>query len=577
MRFDDSLRTVLAGESATGIGASATWRQLVDLLGRGRARADEPTIARLRLLRQAVPTNVRAASARALAFAAPGPELVGLFAEDELAIAAPVLRTAKLLAVDWIAMLPRLNPEGRSVLRHRRDLPEEVVRALDAFGPTDFVLPWEGDLAANDDAATLAAAPPAAPEAEAGTPSAVEPQQADYAVPPPPADTPLADTSFVALGDIARTLPLVDEALRQVGQAEPPQAAAQGGFVISDLVARIDAFNRARDAGPRERAAAPVAVTGFTFETDAAGVIRRVDGVAAGPLIGVSIAHGGAQGVVRVDAAMNGALRQRARFSHARLDIGGLSDAAGSWRVAGEPSFDERTGRFLGFRAAARRPRIEEGAEPAPRQGASDAIRELVHELRTPTNAIAGFAELIEAQLLGPVPRHYRHHAATIREQAMLLLGAIDDLDTAARIEGRALDLRVSDVPLAAMLRRLADDLAPLAHSRGVEVAVEVDPALTLSVDERAGERLFARLLSLAIGGTSGVLRLVASVGDGAVTISLPAPAIGSDEEAGSLLGSEFTLRLARNLAAEMGGTLTIAGDRLVVTLPATPRNAATG
>jgi hypothetical protein len=43
------------------------------------------------------------------------------------------------------------------------------------------------------------------------------------------------------------------------------------------------------------------------------------------------------------------------------------------------------------------------------------------------------------------------------------------------------------------------------------------------------------------------------------------------------LLGSEFTLRLARNLAAELGGTLTIAGDRLVVTLPATPRNAAAG
>nr|WP_246347017.1 HAMP domain-containing sensor histidine kinase [Sphingomonas jinjuensis] len=566
----------MAGESATGVGASATWRQLVDLLGRGRARADEPTIARLRLLRQAVPTNVRAASARALAFAAPGPELVGLFAEDELAIAAPVLRTAKLLAVDWIAMLPRLNPEGRSVLRHRRDLPEEVMRALDAFGPTDFVLPWDGGDTANDDAPAAPPAAPPAPEPDAPTPG-VGDAAVNYAVPPPPADTPLADTSFVALGDIARSLPFVDKALRQAEQVESPQPGAQGGYVIADLVARIDAFNRARDAGPRERETAPTAATGFTFETDAAGVIRRVDGVAPGPLVGVSIAYGGAQGVVRVDAAMNGALRQRARFGHARIDVGGWSDAAGSWRVAGEPMFDERTGRFLGFRAAARRPRIEEGAEPAPRQGASDAIRELVHELRTPTNAIAGFAELIEAQLLGPVPLHYRHHAATIREQAMLLIGAIDDLDTAARIEGRALDLRVTEVPLATMLQRLADELAPLAQNRGVEVMVDVDPALTLYVDERAGERLFARMLSLAIGGTSGMLRVAASTGDGVATISLPAPATGSDEEAGSLLGSEFTLRLARNLAAELGGTLTIAGDRLVVTLPATPRNAVAG
>ncbi|WP_447407616.1 hypothetical protein, partial [Clostridium perfringens] len=83
------------------------------------------------------------------------------------------------------------------------------------------------------------------------------------------------------------------------------------------------------------------------------------------------------------------------------------SDAAGTWRVAGTPSFDPASGRFVGYAGIARRPRADEDVAPSRRM-ASDSLRQLVHELRTPTNAIAGFAELIEAQLLGPVSDVYR-------------------------------------------------------------------------------------------------------------------------------------------------------------------------
>ena len=141
VRFDDSLKTILAADMATDFGAQSAWRQLVDLMGRGRMAVDAPAIARLRLLRQAVPVEVRAASARALAFAKPDANLVGFFAEDVLAIAAPVLRTADLEPHEWLELLPRLTPPSRSVLRHRRDLAPEVQRGLLSFGPTDFVLP----------------------------------------------------------------------------------------------------------------------------------------------------------------------------------------------------------------------------------------------------------------------------------------------------------------------------------------------------------------------------------------------------------------------------------------------------
>ncbi|RZL59688.1 MAG: hypothetical protein EOP65_02380, partial [Sphingomonas sp.] len=377
----------------SGFGAQSAWRQLTDLMGRGRIPADAASLDRLRELRSVVPLAIRAASARALAFARPPAALIGFFAEDAIEVAAPLLRTAQLADSDWLALLPRLDLHGRALLRHRRDLPGAVERGLASFGPADFVLRYDAPAPAND-------------LAEPVTPTdtvALFPQ------PQPPAPPP------------------------------PPEPNAEGGFQIADLVARIDAFQKQRDPNEPIAAVASEPPSYFHFDTDHLGIIRAVDGVTRGALIGASLAVGLPQGEVRVDAVITGALRQRQRFAGARLDVGGHSDAAGAWRVAGTPQFDAESGRFTGYVAIARRPRADEEASLAPRKMVSDSLRQLVHELRTPTNAIAGFAELIEAQLLGPVAPVYREHAVTIRQQAASLLGAIEDLDTAARIEGKAL------------------------------------------------------------------------------------------------------------------------------------------
>lgn len=572
MRFDDSLKTVLSADMDSGFGAQSAWRQLVDLMGRGRIAADEPELARLRLLRQAVPVGVRAASARALAFATPPARLVGLFAEDELAVAAPVLRTAQLESGEWEALLPRLTPQQRALLRHRRDLPAGAERALESFGPVDFVIGHDAPAAAaNDETAEIAVPHAAVPD--------VRPERDPAA----PAEATMAEVHPVA--------PPTAPASPFAPVAPPePRPVPEGGFQIADVVARIDAFQRQR--GP---VAPPVMVAqndadpaeSFRFDTDAAGIIRAVDGVARGALVGVSMALGAPQGVVRVDAVMNGAFRQRQRFGGARLDVGGLSDAAGAWRVAGTPQFDATSGRFTGYAAIARRPRSDEEAAQPARSAASDSLRQLVHELRTPTNAIAGFAELIEAQLLGPVTPVYRDHALTIRDSAMRLLGAIEDLDTAARIEGRALELRAGPVPVEAMIKRIAGDLAPLAELRGTGFDIHPMDDHAAFADDRAMERLLSRLLSaLTAAATAGeridIAEAPAPAGQVAICFARP-QALGSggeealfslDEDVGDaegmpLLGTGFALRLARNLARELGGELIFGDHLLTLRLPA--------
>ena len=567
MRFDDSLKTVLASDADSGFGAQATWRQLVDLVGRGKAPADVDTLARLRALRPGVAAPVRAASARALAFARPPAELVALFAADELAIAAPVLRTARLGGEEWLALLPTLTPTGRSVLRHRRDLPADVVRGLESFGSVDFVL----------DHVTVLEAEPPMPLAEAPAP------------PAPPA-APLTETPFQPVADIARHIPVVAEALRraEMPPSDQPLDPLTDRFEIADLKARIDAYQSSK---PGLAEPAPVEVDAFRFETDAAGTIRWIEGGVRAALIGVSLAHSAPQGLAQLDAVAAGAFRGRARFADARLMLDGQSAAAGGWRLAGVPAFDPGSGRFIGYRGVGRRPRADEVAQPTGNV-ASESLRQLVHELRTPTNAIAGFAELIETQLLGPVAPPYRERAETIRRQTVSLLAAIEDLDTAARIEGHALELRATTLAVEPMVARVLADLAPLARLRGAGIAFDPDGTHEVRVDDRAAERLIGRLLAalLSVCAPGERLKLkVKTKADGRIALQIERPRalaavaddgllsidaeavadVGGGSDGMPLLGTGFALRLARNLAAELGGSLTIGFERLTLRLPA--------
>lgn len=646
-------------------------------------------------MRVHVPAPVRAASARGVAIADPPAALVQLFAEDDLSIAAPVLRMARLRSQEWIEMLPAMSPATRSILRHRRDLPPAVCRALESFGSVDFVLPAAAlvpvveEVEAEAEAAPVEAAapPPEAVAIETGPdissldlPSAIlasidwtevidpveaeepEPVAAEVAAPivEPVAETveaepeivapvglapetPLApaESSFVSIASVARALPVVAEALRHSGDTAepvadaepvvaaapaepepaepiaaaeplptaeiavlrpPPAEAASGVFQIAELVARIDAYQRQREEAPPAPIEPPeiqpelfefdqAQARSFRFETDATGVVRWIEGAARAPLIGLSLDLAATPGGSRVDGVAAGAFRRRAGFANARLVVDGNSDAAGQWRITGIPVFDRETGRFTGYRGTARRPRPDESAEPVRdgRNPASDALRQLVHELRTPTNAIAGFAEMIESQMLGPVPQAYRAHAANIRAQAGDLLVAIDDIDMAARIESHALDLRASDVPVGPLIERIAGDLKSLAQLRGTNLDLYIGGAdLAIDGDDRAVERLIARLMATLVASGSAGERigisatrdtdamiaivfdrpraLAAYAGDALLSIDAETE---SDREGAPLLGTGFALRLARNLAAELRGTLTIGDNALTLRLPA--------
>jgi predicted Zn-dependent peptidase len=158
----------------------------------------------------------------------------------------------------------------------------------------------------------------------------------------------------------------------------------------------------------------------------------------------------------------------------------------------------------------------------------------------------------------------------------------------AARIDSRALDLRSGSVVLAPLLVRVIEDLSPLATMRGARIETKL-AADTIAIvgDDRAIERLLGRLLAtlVAAAGAKERIGVAARIEERQVVIAFDRPRALADysseglmqidaeaaaEQIGApLLGTGFALRLARNLAVELGGSLTIGGAALTLRLPA--------
>jgi signal transduction histidine kinase len=557
LRFDDMAATVIARSGATPEARRVAWRQLVDLVAQSRTDSDQAdTIyGTLRAWRGAVPVSDRSQAARSLAGRRIPPTLFAFFAEDGASIVAPLARAVQFDADQWTSLLPRLSPPVRALLRHRTDLEATVGHALASFGAADMVI--AGPL----------------PEFE----PAVEAGEAAPAQLPTQSDAPEASDA--------------SEAVDRPPEPDP----VTGGVQIRELVDRIAAYRRDRplpaaEAGPSTY---PPHADNFRFETGSDGIVTWVEGAPREPLIGISMAAVADAHDHGVDGHVAGAYRRRASFRDARLSVAGGGASSGEWRISAVPFFNSKDGRFTGYRGTARRPRIDEVARASAGTGLygsalpPESLRQLVHELRTPLNAILGFAEMIDRQMLGPAALDYRSKAIEILGEARRLLGAVDDLDTAARVDSNALRLERARVDGAALLERICDELAPLTDDRGVHLRVAVARGLpALSVDPAALERMFSRLLAAVIAvsakGEALSVKLEAETLQVALKVGRPRALGEQDERAlldpgyspdgdwpeAPLLGLGFALRLVRNLALAAGGQFVIGTDSFALILP---------
>ena len=358
------------------------------------------------------------------------------------------------------------------------------------------------------------------------------------------------------------------------------------GDQIRELVRRIDTF-RSR----QQNDVAPLSATSFMFETGADGIVRWVEGIARGAVIGVSLAQPALGGEAGVDGAVAGAFRRRSEIINARLTLGqGVADG-GDWRLSAWPCFDSATGQFRGYRGSARRPRRNEVAYGSPvGTSGGDTVRQLIHELRSPLNAISGFGQIIAGQMFGPVNQRYRALAGAIVDDAAVLQQIIEDLDTSARGVVPVDTSTSARIDLGQLLGSIEAELAPIIAERAISWSVTrigsaflvrlphgeakrmVGRLLTSIIDvAEDGETVMAQLIDHGQGSQGAELRIVRPRAIRHSNVSdLLDPGFDphGDAPAAAMLSLGFSLRLVDNLARGCGGALNIGANALTLQLP---------
>jgi hypothetical protein len=620
MHFDDRLATVLRQPASADGLARVQFRQLVDILGHTPETAEpgeavEAGFARLEALARRIPPTDRARLLGGSLQPMSNPRLLAWLAQAEPDVACAAIGAAKLDDAAWLALIPRLPVRARGILRHRRDLSAPVEALLQQLGVHDRALPAaEGavEYAAEPDPESSISDAPATPfKAPTGDIAADQDISADVLDLLDMADNPPPPTSLSEWAKARAAQHAAQHsgqnAAQHIGQHrdQPPRAmhpaAATSDVGIGAIVRRIEEFRKARedlrvsasgrlpDAAPDSPRlplgdtlpATPRIARAIDFATDEQGRIAWADGPWASSVVGLALAVQSGE--------IASAVRRRQPLRAAAITVPGAPAIAGAWQVDAVARFEH--GRFTGYCGRLRRPAQAQAAPlPAvPDTTEADRMREVLHELRTPANAIQVAAEIIQQQLYGPAPHEYRALAAAIAGDCAHILAGFEELDRLAKLESGAPVLDEGDSDLARVLAQTVLRLRAWTEPRGSGFALAGDPSATsLPVRvaraevERLVWRLFAALAGSTAPGESLALSWRARTGMVDLTVALPAllaerePAALFDAVPGErgqslatgMFGVGFTLRLAAAEAAAAGGMLQRIENTLVLSLP---------
>ncbi len=574
MFFDDRLATVLRHRATSERGARTQFRQLLDLLGNRKYGRDDSLLAAAWLRLGALGEQIPAAD-RARMISEPGwrfrnPQLAAHLAEDEPEVVSAALSRADLSEEDWTALIPRLPIRARGFLRLRRDLPQRAEALLERLGihdrglpdPTQQGLSADGetqDAAVDDDILELEQEEEPEVELPDPAPEPVEPAAARRRSTPPRPGTSEEKSEIAALVErIAQ--------FRRDNVSEP----------VSDLSPRLPLG---------ERTEAPeFEVMGFGFSSDASGRIDWADPEVAPMVIGHTLFDRRSAESGLVLGSLAHAVAQQQPIEGLTRTLEGAPAIRGEWIVDAHPRFSRSGGRFHGYVGRFRRP-----FDPAKASGVSseaDRMRQLLHELRTPVNAVQGFAELIHQQLYGPVPNAYRALAASIAGDAASILAGFDELERLAKLESGAISVSGGKTDLIELVQRMTNQLNQVLAPRmaGFDLEPGSQRGAWVEIDSEEAEGLHWRVLATLAGtATAGEVLLAEIETDqdrAHLWCQIPAQLIAEDDIfaaevmpsanglSSGLFGAGFSLRLARAEARGAGGDLEQMEERLRLSLP---------
>jgi len=126
-----------------------------------------------------------------------------------------------------------------------------------------------------------------------------------------------------------------------------------------------------------------------------------------------------------------------------------------------------------------------------------EILNHISHELRSPLNAVLGWAQLLDRPNIEP--ERFSRAIHGLRESARLLGRLIDDLLSACRITSGKFSIDLHPVDLAPIISAAVDSTALSAKAKDVHIKCAIEPVGTVLADELRIEQVVTNLLSNAI------------------------------------------------------------------------------
>lgn len=252
-----------------------------------------------------------------------------------------------------------------------------------------------------------------------------------------------------------------------------------------------------------------------------------------------------------------------------------------------------QTGLKTAAEAAAEAQKAAEEANAAK----GNFLAAMSHELRTPLNAIAGYVELLQMELRGPLTKDQRTDLERIKRSQRYLLGLIEEVLVFTQLDAHQLTFRIEDVPVDAVMRDAESMVEPQIKARGIRYSYDpCDPSLTVQADREKTQQIVLNLLANSAKYTEpgGEVAVSCERRNSSVEVKVTDTGVGIPPEmlddifepfvqAGRRLnqpreGVGLGLTISRDLARAMGGDLMVesavgVGSTFTLVLPR--RNAA--
>ncbi len=188
----------------------------------------------------------------------------------------------------------------------------------------------------------------------------------------------------------------------------------------------------------------------------------------------------------------------------------------------------------------------------------SQFVAHMSHELRTPLTAIIGFSRVLASNRAGNLSEREKSFAERVSNNAVRLLGLIDQILDLSKIEAGHAELELSDVDIAAVTTDVIADLETLPRAPGVVLSAQVPSAPAMvRADATKLRQIVVNLVGNALKFTAvgSVTAIVTSRDDGsAATVSIVDTGVGVSPENQTTIFEPFAQEDS-SITRRFGGT----------------------